>query len=68
MAGFGYDFNLNSGQILTEIRTGYSLMNMMNTLDGYIPEYDVPQNPRARNLSLTLIVGYRFTKLFNKNK
>lgn len=68
VAGFGYDFNLRSRQIVTELRVDYSLINMMNTTDLHIPYYDEPENLKARNISFILMVGYRFDQLFKKNK
>lgn len=68
VAGFGYDFNLRSGQIVSDLRVDYSLINMMNTTDGNIPYYYTPDNLKARNISFTLMVGYRFNQLFKKNK
>jgi hypothetical protein len=41
---------------------------MMDTLEGYVPEYDIPGNLKARNMSVTVMVGYRFSSLFNKQR
>ena len=66
VTGFGYDFNLRSGQIVAELRFGYSLINMMEPIEGRIPDNYEPDNLKARNISMTLMVGYRFNRLFSK--
>lgn len=66
VTGFGYDFNLPKGLLVTDIRFSYSLINMMELQEGRIPlSYD-PDNLKTRNLSMTLMIGYRFTQFFNK--
>jgi hypothetical protein len=66
IGGFGYDFKLEKGTLTSELRFGYSLVDMMDTLDGYIHENDIPGSLKARNLSLSLLVGWRFSTLFTK--
>ncbi len=67
--GFGYDFNLAQGaSIMTDLRCNYGLMNMMDYAEGHIPDYDGPTNTKARNLSLMLMVGYRFANFSKKEK
>jgi hypothetical protein len=66
LGGFGYDFNLKSGQLTAELRIGYSLTDVMETQDGYLPYYNSTNSLKAKNLSTTLMVGYRFTNLKNK--
>jgi hypothetical protein len=68
ITGFGYDFRLKQGKITTEIRFGYSLIDIMEPQEGYVPEYKNPGKLKARNLSLTILVGYRLSSLFNKQK
>jgi hypothetical protein len=63
--GFGYDFNLEKGAITAGFRIGYSLIDMMDPLEGYVPEYDIPGNLKARNISIAVMVGYRISSLFN---
>lgn len=68
IAGYAFDFNLASKKMLLEIRTGYSLINMMDRIDGYIPSYNRPKNEYARNISITVSALYRFDDLFRKKK
>ena len=68
VTGFGYDFKISSGQITTEIRFGYSLINILNPIENQLPYYGTVDSPKARNLSLTLLVGYRFQNLGKKDR
>jgi hypothetical protein len=67
VGGISFDFDMTKGQIETGLRCSYSLMNIMSYVDGNIPEYNGPENGIARNVAITVMVGYRFTTLF-KNK
>ena len=66
IVGYAFDFNLASKKMLLEIRTGYSLINMMDRIDGYIPNYNGPKKEYARNINITVAVQYRFDELFRK--
>ena len=60
VTGYSVDFNLFSRKMLFDLRCSYGLMNMMNTIAGYIPSYYSPSKEYARNVSITLTAGYRF--------
>jgi hypothetical protein len=66
IAGYAFDFNLASKKMLLEIRTGYSLINMMDRIDGYIPSYYGPKKEYARNISITVSAQYEFTQIGRK--
>ena len=66
IAGFAFDFNLASRKMLINLRSSYSLFNMMDRIDGYIPMYDGPKKEYARNASITLSVEYHFTSVETK--
>jgi hypothetical protein len=66
VTGFGYDFNLKTGQITAELRFGYSLIDVLETQEAHLPYYNTHGNLKARNLSTTILVGYRFTNLKKK--
>ena len=67
VGGISFDFDITKGQIVTGLRCSYSLMNIMSYVDGNIPEYNGPENGKARNVAITVLVGYQFTELL-KNK
>jgi len=67
VAGYSIDFNLPSGQIIVDFRCSYSLINIMETIEGYVPYYYGPSKEYARNVSISLAVGYRFLKVWSKN-
>jgi hypothetical protein len=64
--GYATGFELPGGQLSAELRTSYSLSDMMSPVEGYIPEFQQPKRERARNVSITLMVGYRFDNLRTK--
>ena len=64
IAGYAFEFKLPSGQMMIELRCGYSLVNMMNRIDGYIPDYYGPSKEYARNVNISLIVGYKFLNIW----
>jgi len=66
IGGYVFDFNLNAGKILIDLRTSYSLFNMMDTIDGYMPSHIGPEKDYARNVSVSLSVLYQFD--FHKQK
>ncbi len=65
IGGLSYDFDMPNGQLIAELRFNYSLINIMYPIDGYIPSYDGPDldEERARNVSLALLIGYRFQNI-----
>jgi hypothetical protein len=62
IGGLSFDFDMNKGQLVTDLRFNYSLKNIMYPVDGYIPAYDGPDldEERARNVAIALLIGYRF--------
>lgn len=60
IGGLSFDFDIPKGQLIADLRFNYSLMNIMYPIDGYIPSYDGPDKERARNVSIVLLLGYRF--------
>ena len=66
IAGYAFDFKIASKKMLLEVRTGYSLINIMDRIDGYIPSYGGPNNKYARNISITVSAQYQFTDLLRK--
>lgn len=67
IGGYVFDFNLNKRKILIDLRTSYSLFNMMDTIDGYIPLHIDPEIAYARNVSVNLSVLYQFDIINPKN-
>ena len=63
--GINFDIDLPLGQFVVDLRSGYSLINMMQPIEGYIPRYYGPEKERARNVSITIMIGYRFTNIWN---
>ena len=68
IAGYAFDFNLVSRKMLLELRTSYSLINMMDRIEGYIPSYNEPENEYARNIGITLSAEYLFDDIRGKKK
>jgi hypothetical protein len=66
VAGFSVDLNLPNDQLIFEFKTSYGLSNMMDRVEGYIPWYYGPDQERAKNISITLMIGYRFVDLLGK--
>lgn len=60
VGGISFDHDLKKGQLISDIRFDYSLMNMMKNIDEYIPNYNGPDKERARNVSLVIMLGYQF--------
>jgi len=56
--GLGGAYDLNSGQVLLELRSGFGLKNMMGVLPGTIRLY--PDKDRIRNFYFSVIMGYGF--------
>ncbi len=60
--GYSLDLDLPSGQVVIDLRGSYSLINLMDRLDGYIQWYYGPSKEYVRNVVISLSVGYRFSK------
>ena len=60
---FSTDFDFLSGQMVIDLRTSYSLVNMMDRIDGFIPSYYGAKKEYARNVCISLSIGYRFLNL-----
>ncbi len=56
--GLSSEFKVGTRQMLIDLKFNWGLYNMMSQPDNYINLYDDPG--RVRNLSLTLLIGYRF--------
>jgi len=67
IAGFVFDFNLVSRKMLIDLRSSYSLINMMDRVDGYIPLSNGPKQEYARNISVILSINYQLYN-FKNNK
>jgi hypothetical protein len=69
IAGVYSGINLPKGQMTIDFLLSYSLSNMMDRIEGYIPSYYGPKKEYARNVCLSLTVGYTFTNiLWSKDK
>ncbi len=69
IAGFSYDIDLRSGQLVIDLRSSYSLINVMERIDGFILWYYGPSREYVRNVSVSFTVGYRFLNIgANKTK
>jgi len=64
LGGICMDFDLPSGQLNLELRTSFSLVNMMDPIEGNLSWYYGPQSEYVRNVSITFLIGYRFSNLF----
>jgi hypothetical protein len=63
IAGAFSGFDLPKGQITIDLRCSYSLLNMMDRIEGYIPSYYGPKKEYARNVCIALTVGYKFNNM-----
>ena len=66
VVGFSFDYNLPKGQLVIDLRSSYSLINMMDRIEGFIPDYTEGSKDYARNVTLSLTVGYRFLNIWSK--
>ena len=64
-AGIFSGFDLSKGQITIDFRCSYSLLNMMDRIEGYIPSYYGPKKEYVRNVCISLTVGYRFNNIWS---
>jgi hypothetical protein len=60
LVGYSFDLNRSSGDLVFDFRMGYSLINMMDPIEGFIPWYYGPETERARNVTIMISLGYRF--------
>lgn len=65
-AGLAMEFDLTKGILVIDLRMTYSLIDMMDHLDGYVSKYNGPEKDRSRNVNMALTVGYRFLNLWPK--
>jgi hypothetical protein len=63
-AGLGYVFDLRQGSIVIDFRVTYGLIDMMQPIEGFVPEYNGTEKIMAKNLIIALTVGYRFLNLW----
>ena len=66
VAGFSVDYVLRSGRMVFDLRSSFSLTNMMEPIEGHIPWYYGPEKEYARNVNISLTVGYQFSNLWSK--
>lgn len=62
--GVNFEIELSKNELDIDLRSSYSLINVMKPIDGYIPDYYGPTKGKSRNVSITLLVGYRFQDLW----
>ena len=58
IGGYAFDFNMISRKMLIDLRASYSLVNMMEKIEGNIPLYTGSNKDYARNISIALTVQY----------
>ena len=66
IGGYALDFDLLSGQMVIDLRCSYSLVNIMDPIEGHLPWYYGPTKDYARNVNISLTVGYRFLNIWQK--
>ena len=59
--------SLDRGRLIIDFRLSYSLINMMDRIEGHISEYNRIPNPYARNIGIMLSLGYVFDFSSKKN-
>ena len=57
-ASLSYDFNYNKNHFNLDFRTTYSLVNIMDYLEGYVLRYYGPDKEKARHANIALTIGY----------
>ena len=62
-ASLSYDFNLKNNRLILDLRATYSLVNMMDYIEGYVLRYYGPHEERARNVTIALTMGYYFSSV-----
>lgn len=72
IGGYAFDFNMLSRKMLIDLRASYSLVNMMDKIEGNIPLYNGSDKEYARNMSIVLSVQYNLldtaTKTYKNNE
>ncbi|MDF1868173.1 MAG: porin family protein [Saprospiraceae bacterium] len=68
LLGCAVNRKLTSGEFTMDFRISYSLINMMNPIEGHIPEYNHNPDAYARNICITLSAGYLFENIFKEKK
>jgi hypothetical protein len=63
IVGYTTDIGFPFGHLLLNIQSSYSIVNMMDQLEGSIPWYLGPNKAYARNISITISIGYQFSQL-----
>ena len=58
LLGLGGEYDIGSGQVLLELRSGFGLKNMMEVLPGTIRLY--PDKDNIRNFYFSVLMGYAF--------
>lgn len=58
IGGYAFDFNMLSRKMLIDFRASYSLVNMMDKIEGNLPLYMGSNKDYARNISIALTVQY----------
>jgi hypothetical protein len=58
IGGYAFDFNMLSRKMLIDFRASYSLINMMDKIEGNLPLYMGSNKDYARNISIALTVQY----------
>lgn len=59
ISGYSWDIGKDPGSLFIDIRCSYSLLNMMQTLDG-APSYNTSTKEYARNITILLAIEYMF--------
>lgn len=69
IAGVAVNRKLLSGQIVFDFRLSFSLINMMDPIEGHVPEHNKTPEEYARNAGIIFSVGYLFDRFpLNKNE
>ena len=53
-------------QAHVDLRIGYSLINMMDPVQGHYAQYNKTPEPYARNINVTFSVGYLIEDMWTK--
>lgn len=63
IVGYAVNFQLPEGELEVGFRMSYSLVNVLDRLDGALPGYYGPSKDYARNINVVLVLGYGFGNL-----
>ncbi len=58
LAGYTLNFELPKGALAIAFRTTYSLINMMDSIAEGLPHYYGPSKEYARNVNISILLGY----------